>query len=64
MAIDQGVTNVSALRGGWAAWLEAGYPVEGARVPTPPPLVIAVEEMTVLGNPDAPVTIEEYSDFQ
>ena len=64
MAIDQGVTNVSALRGGWAAWLEAGYPVEGTRVPTPPPPVIAVEEMTVLGSPDAPVTIEEYSDFQ
>jgi 3-mercaptopyruvate sulfurtransferase SseA len=64
MAIDQGVTNVSALRGGWAAWLQAGYPLEGTRVPTPPPQVIAIEEMTVLGNPDAPVTIEEFSDFQ
>jgi 3-mercaptopyruvate sulfurtransferase SseA len=64
MAIDQGVTNVSALRGGWAAWLQAGYPLEGTRAPTPLPQVIAIEEMTVLGSPDAPVTIEEFSDFQ
>jgi 3-mercaptopyruvate sulfurtransferase SseA len=64
MAIDMGLTNVSALQGGWAAWQQAGYPLEGTRVPTPSPLVVAIEEMTVLGSPDAPVTIEEFSDFQ
>ncbi len=64
MAIDQGVTNVSALRGGLAAWQQAGYPLEGTRVPTPSPQEVAIEEMTWLGDPDAPVTIEEFSDFQ
>ena len=64
MAIDKGVTNVSALQGGWAAWQQAGYPLEGTRVPTPPPPVVDIKEMTVLGSPSAPVTIEEFSDFQ
>ena len=64
MAIDQGVTNVSALRGGWAAWQQADYPLAGTRVPTPSPPVVAIEEMTVLGSADAPITIEEFSDFQ
>ena len=64
MSIDQGVTNVSALLGGLAAWQQAGYPLEGASVPTPSPQEVAIEEMNVLGDPDAPVTIEEFSDFQ
>lgn len=58
------MTNVSALLGGWAAWQQAGYPIEGNHVPTPAAPTIAIEEMTVLGDPDAPVTIEEFSDFQ
>jgi len=58
------MTNVSALLGGWAAWQQAGYPVAGTGVPTPSPQAVAIEEMTVLGDPDAPVAIEEYSDFQ
>lgn len=64
MVIEKGVTNVSALRGGWAAWQQAGYPLEGSRLPTPPPEVVAIEEMTVLGDPEAPVTIEDFTDFQ
>lgn len=58
--MEKGITNVAALQGGWAAWQHAGYPVEGTRVPT----VTAVEEMPVLGNADAPVTILEFSDYQ
>lgn len=58
--MEKGVTSVAALQGGWAAWQHAGYPVEGTRVPT----VTAVEEMPVLGNADAPVTILEFSDYQ
>jgi 3-mercaptopyruvate sulfurtransferase SseA len=58
------VTNVAALRGGWAAWQRVGYPLEGARIPTPSAPIVAVEEMTLLGSADAPVTIEEFSDFQ
>ena len=57
------MTNVSALLGGWAAWLQAGYPIEGSQVPTPA-AVVAIEEMNVLGSPDAPVTIEDFSDYQ
>jgi 3-mercaptopyruvate sulfurtransferase SseA len=55
------------LLGGWAAWLQAGYPVEGTAVPAPTATAsarIASEEMTVLGSADAPVTILEFSDFQ
>jgi 3-mercaptopyruvate sulfurtransferase SseA len=58
------MTNVSVLLGGWAAWRQAGYPLEGARLPTPTPEVISIEEMTVLGDPEAPVTIEDFTDFQ
>ena len=58
------MTNVSALLGGWAAWQQAGYPIEGSQVPTPAFPVVAIEEMTALGSPDAPVIIEDYSDFQ
>ncbi|MBN1137984.1 MAG: rhodanese-like domain-containing protein [Anaerolineae bacterium] len=33
----KGLTNVAALLGGWAAWLQAGYPVEkGAMVTATP----------------------------
>ena len=57
------MTNVAALLGGWAAWQQAGYPIEGSQVPTPA-AVVAIEEMNALGSPDAPVTIEDFSDYQ
>lgn len=65
--MEQGLTNVAALKDGWAAWQQAGYPIEGEKVAvgTATPLTATTgEEMAVLGSADAPVTIFEYSDFQ
>lgn len=50
------------LNGGWAAWLAAGYPIEGATVAAP--AEDPVQDSTILGSPDAPVTIVEFSDYQ
>jgi hypothetical protein len=55
------------LLGGWAAWLQAGYPVEGTAVPEPAVIAstpLANGEMTALGSADAPIAILEFSDFQ
>jgi 3-mercaptopyruvate sulfurtransferase SseA len=69
--MEKGVTNVAALKGGWAAWLRAGYPVEGQQAAVSPTAPAAVaeapnvdQEGSVLGDPNAPVTILEFSDFQ
>jgi len=68
----KGVTNVAALLGGWAAWLQAGYPVEGGAAATATPAAalpssvpnLPGQEVAALGSAAAPVTIVEYSDFQ
>ena len=66
MAREGGLTQVAALRGGWAAWVQAGYPLEGAAVtPTPTPAgEEAAGETATRGSPEAPVTLVEYADFQ
>ena len=51
---------MAALLGGLATWERAGYPVVSERAS-----VEFDQEMTaVLGDPDAPVTIVDFSDFQ
>ena len=69
---SKGLNNVAALLGGWAAWNQVGYPVEGgaAASATPASALPASEpglpgdEVATLGSANAPVTIVEYSDFQ
>ena len=51
------------LQGGWAAWLQADYPVEGKAVVSPTAMA-AAGEMGVWGSSDAPVTVVEFTDFQ
>lgn len=65
--MENGLTNVAALHGGWAAWRQAGYPVEGKSVTAPTATAaawVAAGGMPALGQAGAPVTILEFSDYQ
>jgi 3-mercaptopyruvate sulfurtransferase SseA len=65
--MENGVAKVAALKGGWAAWQRAGYPIEGQQAAAPAATATvdpAGEKVAVLGNPGAPVTIVEFSDYQ
>jgi protein-disulfide isomerase len=59
------------LKGGWWAWLRAGYPGEFRPTDTPTPTPTGTDAevslgdgVTMLGDPEAPVTVFEFSDFQ
>jgi protein-disulfide isomerase len=64
---------VAALLGGLSAWEQAGYPTETSAEPTQETVEESVTETAgrfeqevtaVLGDPDAPVTIVDFSDYQ
>jgi protein-disulfide isomerase len=57
-----GLTQVAALKGGWAAWLGGNYPVEGKAIVESP--VGSAPVAGEKGDPEAPVTIVEYTDYQ
>jgi protein-disulfide isomerase len=51
------------LAGGWSAWQQAGYPVEREQA-SAPRAAAPDGEMSAMGDPQAPVVIEEFTDFQ
>ncbi len=71
--MENGLTDVSALLGGLAAWEQAGYPVEsGSTAGTTPAaqptqavaLTFSPETAAFKGNPAAPVVMVDFSDYQ